>query len=126
MNMKIQQHLSQSGYWVSARITEAVSGQEHTLDPRDIVFLFSLLLCLSPDSSFEDFPLTENGVAINGEEKAIRLIFKSADDVDRTIERFLQAVSALGFGPGGWKLTILKTGSSLAIRTVELPDYESF
>ena len=123
MNMEIQQHLSQSGYWASARITQAI-GQEHHLSPLDITFLFSILLCLSPDS-FEGFPLTENGVSINGEEKVITLIFKRADNIDLLIEHFLQAVSNLGFGPG-WTLNLLRTDANFSIHTIELPDNESF
>ena len=122
--MKIQQHLNHFGYWAQARLFEAISGQEQALSPSDVTFLFSILLCLSPDSAFENFPVENGGVTIDTEEKNITLAFTSSDN--RLIEEFLYAVGQLNFSPGGWKLTILRTGDSFAIRTVELPDQLSF
>ncbi len=124
-SMNIQ--LDHSGPWASAQLTQAVTGQENNLSPLDTITLFVILLCLCPEECFEPFPVSAGGVSVDAEAKQLTLVFFSDEQQGALIvEDFLSRVSALGFGANGWTLNILKTGASLAIRTVELPDWEDF
>ena len=119
--------LDHSGPWASSQLIEAVTGQENNLSPLDTISLFVILLCLCPEECFEPSPVRTGGVSVDAEAKHLTLVFCSDEQKgDLIVEDFLSKVSALGFGANGWTLTILKTGSSLAIRTVELPDWEDF